>query len=819
MRIAFAHPGLVLGVCILIFGSSTVWADDGSPSGAPIDETTDRPSSKVGEQGLRQLSNFLTENCLDCHQGDSAEANLDMDQLSLDLSSAATLDRWVTIHDRVESHEMPPPEAAELGDEDIQEFLSKLSKQIRSFQLEQYQKVGRVPPRRLTNLQLERTLHDLLGIDIPLEAQMPEEPTTGSYSTRAALQSMSHFQLEQHLKVVDLALDEAFRRALHSRDDLWQREMSAKRISRTRTRTREPEYIDGAAVIWSSTLSFYGRIPATTAKEDGWYRFRFQVSALKKPSDHGVWCTVRSGQCVSSAPLMAWVGAFEADSNSQEIVVEAWLPKGHMLEIRPGDRTLKMARFQGGQSANGEGGRQNVPGIKIDWLTMERFHHRATDDDIRKFLFGSNLQPPEFANAADEDAADEDAVTVAQDLIHDFATRAFRRPLATAELERFTDLFRQSASEGESFSLALRAAYRGILCSSRFLYFHELPGPLDDYAIASRLSYALWNSMPDAELFDAAEQQRLSDPAELRHQVERMLQSDRGRQFMDDFAAEWLELSEIDFTEPDRRMYPDFDSIVQNSMLAETRSFLQHMLSQNIGIDQLIASDFTFLDSRLARYYDIPGVQGDNLRRVTVPAGSSRGGVLTQGAILKVTANGTNTSPVVRGVWVSERLLGTPIPPPPDNVSAIEPDIRGAKSIREQLALHRNNEACFVCHAKIDPPGFALENFDAAGQWRTHYPRIERGRARKGLEIDPSYEMADGQKFSDFEQFRSIVAKDTTRLAQNFASHLLEYSTGAAITFADRSEIDRIVSQAEADNFGMRSIVHATLASSIFLTK
>lgn len=770
---------------------------------------------------------FVSAYCLDCHSGDDAEAGFDLEQLSQDYSQPERFSRWTQVFDRVAEGEMPPADygaftsAAEKRQRS--EFLERLGAELHEFQAEQQATLGRVRGRRLTNLQLERTLHALLGIDIPLEVQMPELPKTGEFSTLASQQSISHFHLEQHLKVVDLSLDEAFRRALTPADE-WSRDMTGKQISRTRTRTREPEYIDGGAVVWSSNLAFYGRLPATTAEEDGWYRFTFTVSSLNTPEQSGVWCSVRSGECVSSAPLMAWVGSFEAVEQPRQVSFDAWLPAEHMLEIRPADGTLKRAKFQGGQSANGEGGKQNVPGITIHEMTVARIHQGPQDTQIRKLLFG-DLSVDPHRQPSRARIATTDPLADGKRLVRDFATRAFRKspsvPEAVdAEAARFDQIFEATYQSNQDFVAALQAAYRAILCSARFLYLQEQPGKLDDYAIASRLSYMLWNSMPDAELLQAAAAGELQDNhPELIRQVTRMLAQPAGRQFVKDFANQWLELSEIDFTEPDSKLHPNFDMIVQYAMLDETTEFLQHMLDENRNVAEFVSCEQTFLNERLARYYGIDGVRGDRMQPVALDPKHHRGGLLAQGAILKVTANGTHTSPVIRGVWVSERILGQPIPPPPANVPAIEPDIRGAKTIREQLEKHRSQSECAVCHRKIDPPGYALESFDAAGQWREFYPLVQGGRVSRGTKIDSSYVTPAGQAFSGFEEFCRLQAKDVDSIARNFAEQLLTYGTGAKISFADRQELDRIVARAAEQNFGMRSLLNEVVSSSIFLSK
>ncbi|MEZ6136358.1 MAG: DUF1592 domain-containing protein [Pirellulaceae bacterium] len=763
------------------------------------------------------LSKFLGSHCLECHQGQSAEANLDLAKLSTDITDQDNFDSWVRVFDRVDIGEMPPKDAAQLTHDDRSHFIHWTRAWLTNHQRELQGSLGRVRGRRLTNLQLERSLQDLLGIDIPLATEMPDEPKTGSFSTLAANQSISHFQMEQHLKVVDLALDEAFRRGLAAGDESH-KYLTAEQLSRTRTRTREPEFIDEHAVVWSSGLSFYGRIPATTASENGWYRFKFRVASLNEPREKGVWCTVRSGACVSSAPLMSWVDAFEATSEPKDVTVLAWLPKGHMLEIRPGDRTLKQAKFQGGQSANGEGGAQHVPGLKIQWMEVERIHTQS-DNEVRGRLFGS--LHVNFARNRNEPRIEvEDPQQAAARLLAQFAERAFRRPLAIDSelLEPFRQIFNDSFAADGDFISALRAGYRAILCSARFLYFHEQPGQLDDFAIAARLSYLLWNSIPDAELLQLATAGKLHEPSQIIAQVDRMLALPAGRNFIPDFSAQWLELSEIDFTEPDRKLYPDFDMIVQYAMLAETHAYLQTMLDENASVTGFVKSDHTYLNSRLARYYGIVGVQGDQLQRVKLQPDSHRGGLLAQGAILKVTANGTNTSPVLRGVWVSDRILGVPIPPPPQGVPAIEPDIRGAKTIREQLEKHKSDEQCASCHSKIDPPGFALESFDPTGKWREYYPSTGKGN-KHALRVDPSFVTAGGDAFSDFEEFCELKAHNPLPLACNLAEKLLVYGTGADISFVDRTELGKIMQTTAKENYGMRSILHAVVTSQIFLNK
>ncbi|EMI22810.1 protein containing DUF1588 [Rhodopirellula maiorica SM1] len=777
---------------------------------------------------------ILENSCIDCHADESGEGGFDASALGADLSDPKTLATWQRVFDRVEKGEMPPEDAESLEPKVRKRFLDATSRWITSTQLFEFSKLGRVQARRLTTLQLERTLHDLLSIDIPLASLAPEDPRVDGFTNIASAQAMSHFQIESHLNIVDAALDEAFDRALED-ESPHVKSLTAKQIARTnpKRRCREPEMLDGKAVVWASRLIFYGRIQSTTVPKDGWYRMTVTASAMNKPEDHGVWCTVRTGFCTSGAPLMSWVGSFEATDEPIERTFEAWVPKGQMFEIRPGDLTLKQGRFAGGQVGAGEGTPQNLAGVAFHEMKIEEIHPGGDVSSVRNHLFGS-LKLSKSGNAKNSKTKrlqlDKQVTqTELREQLNRFAHRAFRRPVSKAELQPYIEILSQMLEDNGDPLEALRASYRAILCSARFMYLIEPTStesasnissrtPLDDFAIASRLSYFLTGSMPDAELFKLARQQKLRDPEVLISQVDRLIGGNGQRQFVADFTSQWLDLIDINFTEPDPKLYPRYDSVVENAMLAETHRYIETLLSQNASIDKLVRSDFTFLNSRLARFYGIEGIEGDELRLVKLDKGSSRGGLLSQGAILKVTANGTTTSPVLRGVWVCDRILGEPIPPPPESVPAIEPDIRGAKTIRDQLELHRNHTECASCHSKIDPPGFALESFDAAGQWRDHYVISGKGR-RKGPKVDPSYQLADGRPFDGFNQFRELIANEQKMLARNFAEKLLVYGTGAPIAFADRQIVEQIVDSTSDDHYGMRSLLDAVVLSPIFLSK
>jgi hypothetical protein len=383
--------------------------------------------------------------------------------------------------------------------------------------------------------------------------------------------------------------------------------------------------------------------------------------------------------------------------------------------------------------------------------------------------------------------------------------------------------------DGYTFEQAMRAALKGVLISPEFLFLRELPGKLDDFALASRLSYFLWSTMPDEELFTLAEQRKLSQPEVLRQQVERMLSHPKAAAFTENFVGQWLGLREIDATEPSHLLYPEYDHLLKVSMIREAELFFEEVLKHDLSVTQFVDSDFTMLNGRLAKHYGIPGVDGWEFHKTPLPPESHRGGVLTMASVLKVTANGTTTSPVLRGAWVLDRILGTPPPPPPDDVGSIDPDIRGATTIREQLAKHRAVESCGVCHRKIDPPGFALESFDCIGGWRDNYRVTGNGETvyvdgrrmsyHKGKKVDPSDVMPDGERFENIDQLKQLLLRDKPQLARALTNKLMTYATGRAPQASDRDAVEAIVAKIEAKKFGLRSLVHEIVQSETFQTK
>jgi hypothetical protein len=423
----------------------------------------------------------------------------------------------------------------------------------------------------------------------------------------------------------------------------------------------------------------------------------------------------------------------------------------------------------------------------------------------------------------------------AERLVRNFIQTAYRRPIEESEVRRFLGLFEREMQLGSGFARSMLTAYTGVLVSPGFVFVEEKPGRLDDWALATRLSLFLWNSTPDAALRARAERGELRNPEVLRKETERLLDDPRSRRFVDAFTDYWLDLRKIDDTSPSATLYNDYelDEPLKTAALEETQLFFAELVRADLPARHIVSSDFTYLNERLANHYGIAGVEGAKMRRVALPRDSERGGLMTMASVLKVTANGTTTSPVLRGHWITERVLGIETRPPPPNVKAVEPDIRGAVTIRQQLAQHRDNPSCASCHVKMDPPGFALESFDVMGARRDRYRAVAEnvkpvpgyglnGQAfafHYGLPVDAAGELPDGRAFGDVKQFKRLISGDEASIARNLARQLVVFATGAPVRFSDRAELERILERASARRYGVRTLVEEIVRSELFQTK
>ena len=406
---------------------------------------------------------------------------------------------------------------------------------------------------------------------------------------------------------------------------------------------------------------------------------------------------------------------------------------------------------------------------------------------------------------------ENDDVSISE-LLHEFAQRAFRRPLSSKAVERYVSLANSQLEAGASRAEALRAAYTAIISSPRFYYLQESNERLDSHDLASRLSYFLWSSMPDEELLSLASAGKLSDRKVLLKQVDRMLNDASSVAFFRRFPERWLRIDKLGSMPPPGGFY--FHRAMELEMREQVDAFFAYLVETNAPVSQIVDSDYTFLNERVAHWiYKRDDVWGDGFRKVPakLPHG---GGMLTMPAIMTATANGVDTSPVVRGVWILESILGTPPPSPPPDVEPLSPNLRDAKTIREQLIAHRNQKACSKCHQKIDPLGFPFENFDELGLWRSHY-RVS-GRS---FQIDSSALLANGSNVKDIAHLKKVLLEREGEITRNLTEKLLTYASGRMLEPVDRGVVDAIVNELKSQGGGIRDLIKLVVASEIFLTK
>ena len=831
---------------------------------------------------------FVATHCVACHSGSKPEGGLDLEKLSHDPADAAAVEQWVAVHDRIAAGEMPPPEEEQPAEDERRAMLADLSGWLTAADQAVQRRDGRAAYRRLTAAEYENALRDLLDLpNLHVRRMLPADGVRHGFDKIGDGLDLSHVQMQQYLAAADRALDMAIATRPVPPPVL------SKRFDVAPMLKFRQNLISGAAVLldgfkpdtaWCNDgrkdpdePGTDGKSAPLSGKSVGFFtpkqgghekyisfvpmfpgRYRMRMSIWSFVWNHG---TVEPSPRPEVATLQCdtrSLGYFDAPSLEPQVhEITAWLPGKHPLMFD----VASLTNFSGNS-------RDHRPGIAIDWLEVEGPLHDSWPPESHRRLFGdlpiepvspeATARPParvrlEPANWAwpgrldlprgERDRPVETVTSTAPDadatrLLASFLPRAFRRPVPNDEVARYVAVTLDRLAKGDCFEDAMRQAYRTALTSPHFLFRREAPGPLDDHAVATRLALWLWNGPPDDHLLSVAAAGNLCEPAILTGQIERMLDDPRSDRFIEDFLDQWLNLSDIDDTDPDRTLYPEFQfHYLKDSMLAESRGFFRELLRENLPITSLVVTDFAMLNQRLVQHYGIPGldpheVTGSAIRRVTLPPGSHRGGFLTQGAVLKVTANGTVTSPVIRGSFVSERILGKTIPPPPPNVPAVEPDTRGATTIREQLIRHQADPACATCHRVMDPPGYALESFDVIGGWRDRYRSEGKGdavterlfdgqrpRFRLGPQVDASGELVDGRRFTGFEEFRQLLVADPARLARAFVAQMAMYATGAEPSFADRREIERIVQATAVTGHGIRSLVHELAHSRLFLEK
>ena len=729
--------------------------------------------------------------------------------------------------EQLKSGDMPPKDQPRPPAKEVQIAVDWIGARAGAAEMARRAAEGRVVLRRLNRAEYANTVRDLLGVDVDLTDLLPLDTSVIGFDNSAEALHTSSYLMRNYLDAADRVLNEAIANKpqpwlLKKRFDIRE-EMSVKPTGSVY------RHVDDGVAIFAAWESANIRVTMWNFRSHVRGKYRFRISGYGfqsegKPINFRV--TAGTLKEVTEERLIDYF-AVPADKPTVIEFTEQLEPENRIRIIAEGLPALPPAVEKIGAD------KYKGPGLVIQWVDIEGPLMESWPPPSHKAIFGNlplkRVAPERFEVQSTQPLAD------AERILRDFARRAFRRPVTEADIKPFLARVKSRLEQNYSFEEAMRVGLRGVLVSPDFLFLREKPNltgktgttKLDDFALASRLSYFLWSSMPDEPLTKLAEVRRLNKPAVLREQVERMLRDPKAKAFTENFTGQWLSLRAIDATMPDRTLYPEYDDILKTASLKETKLFFDEVLKNDLSLANFVASDFTFVNARLARHYGIPGIEGTEMRKVTLPPGSHRGGVLTMASVMKVTANGTTTSPVLRGAWVLERILGTPPPKPPADVEAIEPDIRGATTIREQLAKHRNVESCASCHRKIDPPGFALESFDVIGGWRENYRSLPNNgerdakgrRVRPGPAVDPGDVLPDGRRFRDIDEYKKLLLDDKDQLARSLTYKLLAYSTGSAPRKADKPDVEAIVGKTRAQHYGFKSLIHEVVQSPMFQSK
>jgi mono/diheme cytochrome c family protein len=768
----------------------------------------------------KQIRPLLARRCLECHGPEKTKGEFRVDQLAPDFTSDRVRERWLFVLKRVKAGEMPPKSKPRLPEREVRELSNWIGARVNAADAVRRAQ-GRVALRRLNRVEYENTVRDLLGVDVDLQEILPLDTAAHGFDNVGEAQHVSSFLMDRYLEAADKALNVAIANGPRPRTikkrlsckDSHQVKLSEERVFRQ---------LDDAVVLFSSSPWTAVVLSQFYPPDRGPYRFRISVSGFQSLGKPVVF-RVDAGPMLT-ATKNNLVGYFDAPADKPTVVefVEHLEARSTIRILPYGLAASQVVHRVGADTYKG-------PGLAVHWVEVEGPLHDTWPPASHRRLFGDLPRAPVPGNRERLEVISETPVADAERILRMFARRAFRRTITGDVVKAYIDLVSRKLSERYSFEQAVRVGLTAIMMSPDFLFLRERPGKLDDFALASRLSYFLWSTMPDEELFTLANQGKLGQPDILRGQVERLLNDPKSAAFTENFVGQWLRLRDIDFTEPSYILYPEFDEMLKTSMIRETELFFGEILKNDLSLTNFVASDFTMLNGRLAKHYGIPGIEGWEFRKAPLPPGSHRGGVLTMASVLKVTANGTNTSPVTRGVWVLERILGTPPPKPPADVPAIEPDTRGATTIREQLAKHRQSATCAACHAKIDPPGFALESFDVIGGWRENYRSTGNGETvtmdgrrmpyLKGPKIDPAGVLPDGRAFRNIDDLKQLLLEDKDQIARALTEKLLTYATGSAPEPADQREVEAIVRAIRAKNYGLRALVHEIVQSELFQNK
>jgi hypothetical protein len=762
-------------VCLLVLG----WA--ACPAPAPAHSADFAPCAA-----------FLGRHCLHCHAGKARKAGLDLGAYHDEASVLRDRKVWESVLDRVRAGEMPPPKRPRPTPDEVRAFVGSVEALFARADRTARPDPGRVTARRLNRVEYNNTIRDLVGVDFQPAEDFPADEVGHGFDNVGDVLSVSPLHLERYLAAAESIVARAV--VVGPPPPPARRPVEAQFLL--------PPQKGGFREAPFRTLETGDELFTTyRLRVEGDYRLR--VRAWGRPAgDEPVRLALRlDGREVCRADVRA-VQSKPGDYESPTLHLAAGPHRAAVVLLNP-------------LPSGGDEGKGARRALVVKRLELEG-PKDTYPESHRRIMACTPGRPPREQ---------------AREILTRLASRAYRRPATAGEVERLLGLVDEAQRRGQKWEAGVALALQAVLVSPKFLFRLEPddrpgepgPRPLDDYALASRLSYFLWSSIPDDELFALAGKGILAN--DLDAQVRRMLADPRADALADNFAMQWLQLGRLRMASPDPRLFPGFNEKLRDAMARETRLFVGAVFREDRSLLELIDADFTFLNGPLARHYGIADTHGNRVgQKPTRPAGepirgerfvcvslgdSGRGGLLTQASVLTATSNPTRTSPVKRGRWVLEQLLGTPPPEPPPGVPPLAEDSHAvlSASLRQRMEQHRANPSCAVCHARMDPLGFAFENFDATGAFRTQ---------DAGFPIDPSGTLPDGRTFRGPDELKKILLEKKDRFARCLAEKMLTYALGRGLTASDRPAIDRIAASMAKDGYRFSALVRAVVHSNPF---
>lgn len=803
--------------------------------------------------GAEPFEAFLEKHCIVCHGPQNEEGDLRLHQLSRDFKSGADTHHWAEVLDKVNSGEMPPEKELQPTQEEIAAFVMSLDWRLKEGRASRMAARPAVAHYLLSRKEYQNTVYDLLGVryDPTKPGGLNEDTLWHGFERIGSELSLSPSHVDRYYRAAGIVLDRAF---------------PAVSVEPRKVRKTAAELLPGGGKTQQATLDRFGIkrplrcliYPGAApnagpgAFSSGWlgqgigpehsgrYKVRIKASGIRPPGGQPAHLSIgipgEDENPIATRLIGIDITAPEDSPEVYESELSLEMPVGLRFNLEASNQLkgLHFHRLYGGtiftHSSETLVTSPSFPQLfddkgnglyslaLIDWIEWE----------------GPLVSEAEKARRKDVLPPDDAMPEVVAEHLQRFAERAWRRPVKKEELERYLQSYRTEREAGEKMADAYRVALQGVLTSRHFIYLVEgdkvARERLTDSELASRLSYFLWSSMPDDGLLAAARSsslgvvRRTSSPSNaptdkmsdvLEREVDRMLADGKANRFVDDFARQWLQLHRVGMFTPDKNLYPSYEAWLETSMKAEPVEFFRELFAKNLSVDEFIDSDWTMANARLCEFYGLPEPKTESFQRVSLKPEDHRGGLLTMGAVLGLTSDGTRHRPVHRGVWLSEVVLGKTPPPPPANVPAIEPNPpqNPKATLREKIEAHRNDANCAACHAKIDPLGLAWDNYDAIGQWRTR-EKVPAGVGEDPL-INPAGLMPDGRAFKDATEFKRLLLEDRDKVARAFIEHLCTYGLRRVLTVDDQDDLKSIEDEAKKNQYRVKDIVRAVALSEL----